>query len=406
MTAKSDAADSTPQAHEVPSVVALLVGGARVLLGAPVLTAVLCAVAGIAGYLIEGHVGAGIHAINRGDIGLRASLFTGLMGAAGLLILWTLFLALFRVLGTRRRGAWWLPSLLTAPSMLLAVSFSPALDDVVDEVAPAALGYAGVGLAWWLLGLGTITTIFAALGRDAHAHGSVSTGRALAAWRPRWLDALASTGGATIWVFLGLQVLWVPGLFYATDLAFVPHAALDRPDRASHRRSRWLARSGWWRVFGLLTVGGILVVVLQLLSLLLAEVLVSAAGFPTYASGGPALGKVLIAWTLAPVWAGGIKLPALGMGLSSAASTLVWGAVTAGLYELYAALLAKRRASGGATTASVPDEKRVQNDPFADFDPETPTDPGVETDGDNSAEGAEDPHAEPDTEEGGGASGP
>jgi hypothetical protein len=270
----------------------------------------------------------------------RTSIFQGTMAVLVMLGLY-LVLQLFKVRTASRAS--WLPTLLILPVLLVGLALWPAVLTNFGEIGPAAFAYAGWGLGLWVIGGGVLTPLVIALAYDQMEHGSIDVGRTLTWLRPRWLGALVLHGATTTAIWVGLQVLWIPGLVYAMVMAFVVHAALLDPQSRPFRRSARLSRGAWRRIFNVMALGFLAMLVVQLLTLLATEAIVAGIGQSEFvdAEGAYAPGRLLFSWMYAQVYAGAVRMPAVGVGVAAATSGLVWAAVNAGLTWVYRERLAE-----------------------------------------------------------------
>lgn len=313
---------------------AALVKGAATLWRGAALSIPVCIAIGVALGYAEATVPASLAEFLGQPLEARTTGFQVALAAAALLCVWLLLQLINRKKASR--GSW-LPTLLILPLLLLALAFWPPVLETFGLVAAPAFGYAAFGLAWWTFIGGLAGSLWISLAVDRQDHGGVEVGRALAWWRPRLLGAVAVHGGVVTVIFIGLQMLWVPGIVYAIAMAFAVHAAMLDPDKRAIRRSSRITRGRGRGVFNVLALGYIIMVLAQLAVMVGAEGVVALAGASdfVYADGSYAFRRVLYSWAYAQVFAGAVKLPPVGVGASAAVAAFVWGSVIAGLTWQY-----------------------------------------------------------------------
>ena len=119
----------------------------------------------------------------------------------------------------------------------------------------------------------------------------------------------------------------------------------------------------------MLALGYLIMVVAQLVAMVAVEGVVAAAGASefVYADGSYAVGRVLYSWAYAQLFAGAVKLPAVGIGAAGAASTFVWGCVVAGLTWQY-----RERSARRFPAAPEPGDDHAAPEPDADAPADRP----------------------------------
>jgi hypothetical protein len=337
----------------------VLARGARTLLAGAAVALPVCIAYGAAIGLAEALVPASLASFLGQPLESRTVAFQVVVGVAAVLGLWLLLQVVNRKKASR---ASWLPTLAILPLLLLAFALWPPVLELFGLIVPPAFGYAAFGLMWWLFAGGVAGTLWISLAVDLQDHGTLDLRRALAWWRPRLLGALAVHGGVVTVIFVGLQVLWVPGIIYATIMAFAVHAAMLHPELRALRRSGQLTAGRGRGVFNVLALGYVVMVVAQLLTMVGVEFLASLAGLSDFvdADGSFAVGRVLFSWGYAQVFAGAVKLPPVGVGAGAAVAAFVWGSVTAGLTYMYRERSAKhdrRVAKAAAARAAAADAR-------------------------------------------------
>lgn len=318
------------------------VNGLRALLLAPALTVPALLAAGLVAALVEAVLMPWFRTVTlreslRGGVlgppsDTQVLIFQVLLGVLGLSALWLLLQLFNRKKASR---ASWLPVLILPPGILATVAFWPGFAEAVGpDQAPPGFFMAALSLLWWIYGGGVLGTLFIASAQDLYEHGSVQTGRVLARWRPRALGAVAIHGATVTVIFVGLQVLWIPGFVYALVMAFTVHLAMLEPDARPFRTSQRLTR-GWWRpVFTLLALGVVPGLILQVLSLLAVDFVQAWLGLGSPfidEQGSYSAARMLAGWATAQVMPASVTFPPLGVALGAAVNALCVGGTTAGL---------------------------------------------------------------------------
>lgn len=291
----------------------------------------------------------------------QLAVFQGALVVVAVCGLW-LVLQLFKRKKASRAS--WLPTLIIPAGLLIVVALWPGFAEMFGpEPAPPGFFGAGLGLFWWIFGGGVLGTLFIALGHDLREHGSVHIGRALAVWRPRFLGALAVHGGTVTVIFIGLQVLWVPGVVYAIFMGFAVHLALLAPELKPFAESQRLTR-GWWRpVFAMLILGVVPAIGLQPVILVLVDFIQLQLGYGSdfvTEDGAYSPARLFAAWLTVQAMPSTISFPAIGTAIGAAVSAVFMGATQAGLvwtfHERVAQKEKRTRKAAEALGGNKPDE--------------------------------------------------
>jgi hypothetical protein len=181
----------------------------------------------------------------------RATIQTWTQIAGGL----AAFLALYTVIqfGKRDRVSRtsWFPSLLAAPTALVAAALAVAGGAGGNQLlVPALLGIAW-GLAFASIAGASTAIAWCRSGRRAMDHEPVGWGEISSEVGRRTLEVSAPHGARVHAVTIGMQIV-VPGIFYALQFAFTDMIAVLDPERPALRRSGQLTygmRSRLFRTF-------------------------------------------------------------------------------------------------------------------------------------------------------------
>lgn len=173
-----------------------------------------------------------------------------LLGVAGFLGLYTLLQFTKRRTASR---ASWAPSLLLAPTILMAIAMMLVLQGQAQELGP--LVFSLMVMAWTLfwasIGGAGLAVGLVLLGDHAQRGESMAAGELLTQIRTRTLDVAGPHGARVHAVTIGMQVV-IPGIFYALQLAFTDMIAVLEPDQPALARSgklTWGMRARLFKVF-------------------------------------------------------------------------------------------------------------------------------------------------------------
>lgn len=294
----------------------------------------LCVAQGLLVGWLEASVPGALAALLQGDPGVLANTFQGVLFVFGSCGLYLIVQVIKRRTASRSS---WLPALLVAPTGLLALGLYPGLLQILGVGAMVAVAYGAVGLAVWVFLGGLLQPLFIHVAGSAAARaGRPDLGAAVAAWRGVAVESLVAHGAVSTVVFLGLQALFVPGFALAVALAYAVHAATL--DRAPHpfRASRRLTTGDAARPLAILAAALLLSLVVQIGAHVAVEWAQAAAGASEFVEGGRFLpGRVVVSSLTALVYPGGVKVPVVGVAISSAIGAWIWAVALSSLTILY-----------------------------------------------------------------------
>jgi hypothetical protein len=294
----------------------------------------LCAVQGLLVGWLESSAPGALAALLQGDLGVLTNTFQGVLFVFGSCGLYLIVQVIKRRTASRVS---WLPTLLVVPTGLLALGLYPGLLQILGVGAMVAVAYGAVGLAVWVFLGGVLQPVFIHVAASAAARdGRPDLGAATAAWRAVAVESLVVHGAVATVIFLGLQALFVPGFALAVALAYAVHAATL--DRAPHpfRASRRLTTGDASRPLAILAGSLLLSLVVQIGAHVAVEWAQSAAGASEFVVDGQFLpGRVIVSSVTALVYPGGVRVPVVGVALSSAIGAWIGAVALSSLTILY-----------------------------------------------------------------------
>jgi hypothetical protein len=290
---------------------------------------------GLVVFLVESRFGPWVEVFVKGPEPARWSATWAGLGLAGAGLLWLAAIGLGSLGGRRRTRAAWAPTLVILPGLLFAAAFAPPVIANFGREAPALFGLGAVSLAWWCTFGALFSTVCVALSWDRVTAGAVSLRRVGSFWRSRSFEAAIVAAGTTTIIYLGMQLLIVPGLLYALLMALAVHAAFIHPEVPSLRRASQLSTRVWRSLFVVLAMGVVSGALVQVIAVVSVEFLLFLGGGQMFVNedGAFMVGRVLFTWMYAQLFGGG--LPPVGAAVGSAAALVCQGAATAGLTRIY-----------------------------------------------------------------------
>jgi hypothetical protein len=257
------------------------------------------------------------------------NLATGISQCAGFL---AVLLGLYTILQIKKRETAsrvsWIPCLFLPSCLIVAALVASPNELIVSLVLRISME-----LTWMCTVGGLIYGLWVCLSYSMATTGRVNIRASVNHLRAQGLGFLAPHGGATLLIYLGMQVL-IPGIFYAVMYAFVDHAALLKPKESAFQNSTETSKGLRRPIMLLFTATLVPAIVGRIYLTVWAEKMFHTVGLSDafvkngVYDAGAAWNNVMAMFFGAP-WAGAFYSEGVAMALASlmtgiAASGLTW----------------------------------------------------------------------------------
>jgi len=136
----------------------------------------------------------------------------------------------------------WIPVLFLPSSVFVTICAGSYTGAHSQEEVILSMGLRiALELIWMCTVGGLVYGLWVSLSYTVARSGRVQTSEAFSILKRAGLGFLAPHGGATMLIYLGMQVV-LPGLYYAVIYSFVDHVAVIHPERRSFKWSTFVSR--------------------------------------------------------------------------------------------------------------------------------------------------------------------